>query len=58
MLVQDADHGWRIVDPAEGYQTLFPTRSYDEAKTWVMQDEYESVRGRMARVGYPELALT
>src|SRR5688572_13318092 len=47
MLLLDSSGRWLIIDPAQGYRTLFSTSSYEEAKAWVLEDEYEAVRGRM-----------
>ena len=49
MLLLDATGCWQVVDPAQGYQALYSTSSYDEAKLWVLEDEYEAVRGRLVR---------
>lgn len=46
MLLLDASGRWQVVDPAQGYRTLFSTPSYEEARDWVLEDEYEAVRGR------------
>jgi hypothetical protein len=49
LLLADASGCWQVVDPAQGYRTLLSTPSYDEAKSWVLEDEYEAVRGRLVR---------
>ena len=49
MLLLDASGCWQVVDPAQGYGTLFATSSYDGAKDWLLDDEYEAVRGRLVR---------
>ncbi|CAA9566406.1 MAG: hypothetical protein AVDCRST_MAG73-4170 [uncultured Thermomicrobiales bacterium] len=53
MLLGDDSGCWRIVDPGQGYRTLFSSRSYEDAKSWVLEDEYESVRGRMTNAADP-----
>ena len=36
-----------VYDPAEGYKVVFAGSSYDEAQTWLLEDEYEPVEGRL-----------
>lgn len=54
MLHLDALGCWQVNDPAQGYRTLFSTSSYDEAKGWILEDEYESVWGRLFSTGDPK----
>lgn len=35
----------RVYDPAEGYRVVFTSESYDEAQTWLLEDEYEPIEG-------------
>lgn len=49
MLLNDISGSWYILDPAERYQTVFSSQSYDEAKFWLLEDEYECVRGQVTR---------
>lgn len=56
LLLVDASGCWQVVDPAEGYRALFSTPSYEAAKSWVLEDEYESVRGRLVRTAGAETA--
>ncbi len=37
----------QIVDPAAGYQTQITCASYEEAKLWLLEDEYERIEGRL-----------
>ena len=53
MLLEDDSGCWRVVDPGDGYRILFSSRAYEDAKNWVIEDEYESVRGRMTNVAEP-----
>ena len=38
----------RVYDPAKGYKVVFIGTTYDEAQTWLLEDEYEPVEGRLA----------
>lgn len=38
----------RVHDPAEGYKVVFSSATYDEAQTWLLEDEYELVEGRLS----------
>ena len=50
LLVLDDESGtWRVVDPKEGYRTLYVNQSYDDVKLWLLEDEYERVEGRLDR---------
>ncbi len=37
-----------IYDPAEGYQIIYTSASYDEAQNWLLEDEYEPITGRFS----------
>jgi hypothetical protein len=47
MLLGNKDDCWCIIDPAKEYQIIFAATSYKEAKLWLLEDEYESVNGRL-----------
>jgi len=36
-----------IYDPALNYQTVFQSDTYQEAKFWLLEDEYSLVEGRL-----------
>ena len=38
----------QIVDPSEKYKAVFRGASYNEAKMWLLEDDYERVEGRLA----------
>ena len=38
----------RVYDPAESYKVVFSSATYDEAQTWLLEDEYEPVAGRLS----------
>lgn len=37
----------QIYDPAEHYQVIFASETYQEAKLWLLEDEYERVEQRL-----------
>jgi len=37
-----------VYDPAEGYKVVFTGTTYDEAQTWLLEDEYEPIEGLAA----------
>ncbi|AFZ26625.1 hypothetical protein Cylst_4547 [Cylindrospermum stagnale PCC 7417] len=49
MLINNSNGWWYILDPIEGYKVLFSSQSYEDVKFWLLEDEYECVRGRFAR---------
>lgn len=36
-----------IYDPAQNYQIIFTGNSHQEAKLWLLEDEYERVEGQL-----------
>ena len=46
ILLGECSGFYHIVDPAEDYKIIFSSSSYDEAKLWLLEDEYERVNGR------------
>jgi len=47
MLLGDDESNFCIFDPTEGYKIVFASYSYQEAKLWLLEDEYERVEGRL-----------
>jgi hypothetical protein len=47
MLVRDRVGNCCIYDPSANYKSLFSSKSYDEAHSWLLEDEYERVDGRL-----------
>jgi len=45
--VSDPSGSCHVYDPAEGYKVVFSSASYDEAQTWLLEDEYEPIEGRL-----------
>jgi len=50
LLVAD-EEGFKIYDPAEGYKQVYAASTYEEAKLWLAEDEYELVDGRLTGNG-------
>lgn len=48
LLLGDPAGSCRVHDPAENYKVVFSSATYDEAQTWLLEDEYEPVEGRLA----------
>jgi hypothetical protein len=48
LLLGDAAGHFRVHDPAENYKVVFSSATYDEAQTWLLEDEYEPVEGRLS----------
>jgi hypothetical protein len=47
LLVADGTT-FKIYDPREGYKEVFSASTYEEAKLWLAEDEYELVDGRLS----------
>jgi hypothetical protein len=47
LLVGDPSGRYLVHDPAEDYKVVFSSATYDEAQTWLLEDEYEPVEGRL-----------
>lgn len=48
LLLGDSSGSCRVHDPAEGYKLVFSSTTYDEAQTWLLEDEYEPIEGRLS----------
>lgn len=48
LLLGDPAGSCRVHDPAENYKVVFSSATYDEAQTWLLEDEYEPVEGRLS----------
>ncbi|MGA9380989.1 MAG: hypothetical protein WBV73_19665 [Phormidium sp.] len=47
LLLGDSEGNCRIYDPAQGYKIVFSSNNYEEAKLWLLEDEYEPIEGRL-----------
>ena len=48
LLLGDSSGNCHVHDPAEGYKVVFTGANYDEAQTWLLEDEYEPIEGRLS----------
>ena len=48
LLLSDSAGNCRVHDPAQNYKVLFTGTSYKEAETWLLEDEYEPIEGRVS----------
>ncbi len=48
LVLSDLSGNCQVYDPAEGYKIIFSSSSYDEVQTWLLEDEYEPIEGRLA----------
>ena len=47
MLVSQKNGQCSIYDPSANYQAIFTSKSYDQAHSWLLEDDYERVDGRL-----------
>ena len=47
LLVEGRDEQVRVLDPKEQYRVVYTALSYEDAKIWLLEDEYVQVRGRV-----------
>ncbi|MGH7998553.1 MAG: hypothetical protein ACREPR_03760 [Brasilonema sp.] len=47
ILLSDSSGKSCIYDPNQNYQLVFKSDTYEEAKLWLLEDEYERVQGRL-----------
>jgi len=47
ILLSDMDGRICIYDPTQNSQVVFSSNTYEEAKLWLLEDEYERVEGRL-----------
>ncbi|MBE9078309.1 hypothetical protein IQ241_13570 [Romeria aff. gracilis LEGE 07310] len=48
LLLSDQVGNWHIFDPAEKYRLIKSCQNYDEARLWLLEDEYELLEGRIS----------
>ena len=51
LLRGDSRRNYEILDPAQNYAVIFACCDYEEAKNWLLEDEYEPVAGRLMLQG-------
>ncbi len=47
MLVKEKSGKFCIHNPAQNYKVIFTTDNYDDAKMWLLEDEYERLNSRI-----------
>jgi hypothetical protein len=47
MILCDESGYCQILDPAEQYKLIKRCDSYDQAQLWLLEDEYEPIKGRL-----------
>jgi hypothetical protein len=47
MLIKNKDNQFNICDIANNNKVIFSTSNYDEANSWLLEDEFERVDGRL-----------
>lgn len=47
ILLGDSEGKCCVFDPTQNYKIIFSSSSYQEAKLWLLEDEYERVEGRL-----------
>lgn len=47
ILLSDSSGKSCVYDPNQNYQLVFKSNTYQEAKLWLLEDEYERVEGRL-----------
>ncbi len=48
MLMGDRMGICHICDPVENYQVVQTSKNYEEAQLWLLEDEFEPIRGRLS----------
>ncbi len=48
VLLGDSSGCCRVYDPSEKHRVVFSSTTYEEAQTWLLEDEYEPVEGRLS----------
>jgi hypothetical protein len=52
MLLGDESGYCQILDPAEQYKIIKRCDSYDQAQLWLLEDEYEPLKGRLSEADF------
>lgn len=47
ILIGDNEKNFNVYDPANQYKSIFSSNNYDEINSWLLEDEYERVDGRI-----------
>jgi hypothetical protein len=47
LLLCDSEDNCQVYDPMQGYKVVFSNNNYDAVKSWLLEDEYEPIEGRL-----------
>jgi hypothetical protein len=47
ILLADEVGNCAVYDPSQSYQVIFSSTDYQEARLWLLEDEYERVEGQL-----------
>lgn len=47
MLVKEKSGRFCIYNPAQNYKVIFASQTYEDAKMWLLEDEYERLNSRV-----------
>ncbi len=47
MLMRDMKGECRVLDPVKNYKVVLTTSSYEEARLWLLEDEFEPINGKL-----------
>jgi hypothetical protein len=47
MLIGDNEGKYQVYDPAQQYKSIFSSNNYDDVNSWLLEDEYERVDGKI-----------
>ena len=48
LLLGNSSGDCQVYDPAEKYKVVFTGTTYRETETWLLEDEYEPIEGRLS----------
>ena len=48
MLMGDRIGVCHVCDPVENYKVVLTSQSYEEAQSWLLEDEFEPINGRLS----------
>jgi len=56
MLVGDVDGSYSLYDPTESYKVVYSSQDYKAVKDFLLEDEYEQIRGRYQEIAHEAIA--
>jgi hypothetical protein len=58
LLLGDESSRCNILDPVDRYKTVKNYDSHDQARLWLLEDEYEPLEGRLSEAEFNGSALS